>query len=347
MRAMNGSPTAAWAVWLIYIVASSRLCGQPPRADAKFLPDQWPKEDLEHYLALQSGGGFDWESRRQKRIEPQKSAVSSRVMIAGTSEPLAVHAGLEVLKHGGNAADAALTTSLAQIALTAGAAISYAGIMTAVYYDAASDKVYTVDAGYNTVQNEKEPLTIPQMGEHSGRTVLVPGFMSGVQAMHDRFGKLPFASLFGPAIWIAEKGFAVTPVIAGWLRSQKDFITRLPESKRVLTKQDGNLYRTDDIFRQPELAVTLRRIADEGSGYMYKGEWARHFVDIVQREGGKVTLEDLAAYRPVLKEQSPVPYREYQVFALGPPNGGATTLLSLKMAEAADLKKYGHYARLD
>ena len=88
-------------------------------------------------------------------MEPQRSAVSSKAMIAGTSEPLAVHAGLEVLKHGGNAADAALTTSLAQIALTAGAAVSYGGIMTAVYYDAASGKAYTLDAGYNTVKNEK------------------------------------------------------------------------------------------------------------------------------------------------------------------------------------------------
>ena len=266
-------------------------------------------------------------------------------MIAGTSEPLAVHAGLEVLKHGGNAADAALTTSLAQIALTAGAAVSYGGIMTAVYYDAASAKTYTLDAGYNTVQNEKEPLTIPRMGEHSGRTALVPGFMAGVQALHDRFGNLPFAAVFGPAIWIAEKGFTISPVINDWLKSQKDFITRLPETRHVLSKENGELYRTDDIFRQPELAATLKKVAQQGAGYMYKGEWARHFVDLVQREGGKVTLQDLAAYRPKLNEQPAMPYRDYQVVALGAPNGGAITLLGLKMAEAADLKRYGHYSR--
>src|SRR5262245_17534604 len=123
MRTLHGSRTVGWVVLLVDIAASCQLFGQAPRADTKFLPDQWPKEDLDHYSALQSG--FEGQSR--KRIEPQRSAVSSRVMIAGTSEPFAVHAGLEVLKHGGNAADAALTTSLAQIALTAGAAISYAG----------------------------------------------------------------------------------------------------------------------------------------------------------------------------------------------------------------------------
>ena len=121
---------------------------------AQTLPDRWPEQELKRYLALQSGGGFDWEER--KRIEPQRSATSSKAMTAGTSEPLAVHAGLEVLRHGGNAADAALTTALAQVALTAGAAISYAGILTAVYYDAASGKVYTLNASYNTVQNERD-----------------------------------------------------------------------------------------------------------------------------------------------------------------------------------------------
>jgi hypothetical protein len=123
---------------------------------AQWRPDQWPKSDLSRYLAIQNG--FDNESRT--RVEPQRSALGTMAMIAGTSEPLAVHAGLEVLKHGGNAADAALTTALAQVALTAGAAISYAGILTAVYYDASSGKVYTLNAGYNTVQNEKDPLSI-------------------------------------------------------------------------------------------------------------------------------------------------------------------------------------------
>ena len=271
--------------------------------------------------------------------------MASKVMIAGTSEPLAVHAGLEVLRHGGNAADAALTTSLAQIALTAGAAVSYAGIMTAVYYDAASGKVYTLDAGYNTVRNEKEPHTIPRMGEHSGRTALVPGFIAGAQALHDRFGKIPFAELLGPAVWIAEHGVPLSPAVGGWLRTQGNFATRLPEGKRIFTKENGDLYKTGDVFRQPELAATLKKVASEGSAYMYKGEWARHFVDLVQREGGKMTLEDLAAYRPRLIEQLPMPYRDYEVFALGAPDGGATTLVALKMAEAADLQKYGHYSR--
>ena len=102
---------------------------------AQLLPEQWPERDRNRYLSMENEFGSS-----------NPGAVTSKGMIAGTTNPFAIHSGLEVLKHGGNAADAALTTSLAQIALTAGDAISYAGIMTVVYYDAASDKVYTLNA---------------------------------------------------------------------------------------------------------------------------------------------------------------------------------------------------------
>jgi len=328
--------------FLLFRSAANMACyAQTPKAAAQHLPDHWPKEELKRYLAIQSG--FDLEER--KRIEPQRSAASSKAMIAGTSEPLAVHAGLEVLRHGGNAADAALTTSLAQVALTAGATVSYAGIFTAIYYDAASRKVYALNAGYNTVQNEKDPLSIPGIGEHSGRTALVPRYMAGIQALHDRFCRLPFSALFGPAIWIAEHGITLNPIVGGWISGDEQFITRLPETKRVFTKSGGALYKTGDLFRQPQLAATLRKIANQGSAYMYEGAWARHFVDLVQREGGKMTLKDLAAYRPLWTEPLQDSYGAYQVVSLGPPSiGGYITLGGLKLAEVAGLKKYGHYA---
>jgi len=105
--------------------ASARLLGQVSSV-AKLLPDQWPKEDLARYLALQNG----IDPQTGKRLETQRSAVSSKAMIAGTNHPLAIPAGLEVLKLSGSAADAVGATSLAQIALSAGAAISFAGILT-------------------------------------------------------------------------------------------------------------------------------------------------------------------------------------------------------------------------
>ena len=123
----------------------------------KLSPAQWPQQARDRYLALQAFSGGD------------KVAVSAKGMIAGTSEPFAVHAGLEALRNGGSAADAALTTALAQVALTVGSTISYAGFMTVVYYDASTARTYTLNAGYNTVQKERDPVTIPVMGSHSGR----------------------------------------------------------------------------------------------------------------------------------------------------------------------------------
>ena len=175
-------------------------------------------------------------------------------MIAGVTNPFAVHAGMEMLKAGGSAADAALTTVLAQVALNAGAAVSYAGILTAVYYDAGSKKVYSLNASWNTPKDETDPRSIPSMGTASGRTALVPGFMAGVQALHDRFGRRPFAELFAPTIWLAENGFPLPPVIDFWRHSQKPSIERLSETRSVFQNDVGEYYSEGDTFRQRQLA---------------------------------------------------------------------------------------------
>jgi len=323
------------------------LCGascafaQPRAGGSAFMPDQWPEQDLKRYLAAQSAV----DPRSQQRTEPESTDNSTAAMIVGTSEPLAVHVGFEVLRHGGNAADAALTTALAQVALTAGATVSYAGILNAVYFDAATDQVYTLNAGYNTSGNEKDPLSIPKVGEQGGRSALVPGFMAGVQALHERFGSLPFSALFGPAIWIAEHGVVASPLLGSSIYWQQRYITRLPEGRSIFTKADGHLYQPGELFRQPALAATLQKIAAQGSAYMYTGEWAHHFIDLVQREGGTLTLDDLASYRPLWTEPLKTDYGRFQLVALGPPNvGGLTTLSELQIAAAGELKKYGPYA---
>jgi gamma-glutamyltranspeptidase/glutathione hydrolase len=251
---------------------------------------------------------------------------------------------LEALRQGGSAADAALDTALAQIALTAGSLISYAGVLTMVYYDAESKKVYSLNAGYNTILEEKEPLTIPGIGKSNGRSVLVPGFFAGVQAAHDRFGKLPFASLFGEAIFLADKGFNLDGSLGRRIDSQKSVLTRLPETKRVFTKETGELYKAGDLFKQPQLAETLRKVAALGADYIYQGEWAKKFVAAAQSEGGRMTLADLKAYRPNWSEPLQTSYHGYQVYTLGHPSiGGVNTIEALNLLELADLKRQGHY----
>jgi len=302
-----------------------------------FAPGDWPKQDLERYSELQNPLAY-------MRRELPTSATSSEAMIVSTSEPLAIHAGFEALRHGGNAVDAALTTSLAQIALSTGAAYSYAGIMLAVYYDASSGKVYTLNAAYNTVKGETDPMSIPAFGQHSGRTALVPGFMAGVQALHSCFGKLPFKRLFEPAIWIADNGVPFSLLVDAWLKQAGPFVTRLPASKGIFTKESGEFYKVGELFRQPQLAATLKKVSNEGSSYMYRGDWAKHFVDGVQREGGKMTMDDLAAYEAVWTDPAVVSYNGYQIVSLGEPSaGGLQTQWSFALAEEANIKQLGHY----
>ena len=233
---------------------------------------------------------------------------------------------------------------LAQVALNAGATVSYAGILTAVYFDASSKKVYSLNASWNTPKNETDPRSIPPQGIPSGRTALVPGFMAGVQALHDRFGRRPFADLFEPSIWLAEQGFPLPPVIGFWRRARPASIDRLDDTRRIFQNQSGEYFGDGDPFQQRQLADTLKRVASAGAKYMYQGDWAHHFVDAVQREGGKITLEDMASYQALWTEPARAMYHGFEMTSLGLPNlGGLQTLGSLKLAEAANVTKHGDY----
>jgi gamma-glutamyltranspeptidase/glutathione hydrolase len=267
-------------------------------------------------------------------------------VVVGTTGTQAVQAGLESLKKGGSAADAALATALAQVVECGGSYVSHAGILGMVYYEAATGKVYFLNAAYNTPLEEKDPQSIPGRGKPSGRTALVPGFMAGVQAAHDRFGKLPRKEVFAPAVTLAEQGFKVSPLLARFLQTRQSVLSRLPETQRVFTKPDGSFYKEGEHFRQPELAQTLRQIADQGAAYMYTGPWAEQFVAAVQKEGGKITLADLKAYQVIWEEPLRTNYRGHQVCVPGfSAQGGVTMVEALHLLELADLPKRGPFSQ--
>ena len=265
-------------------------------------------------------------------------------MVVGTTGAPAVRAGLEALRQGGSAVDAALTTSLMQIALAAGSWVSYAGFMTLVHYDAATGRVEAMNAGFNTVKGETDPLTIPAMGTPSGRTALVPGYMAGVEAAHRRFGRLSFARLFEPAIRVADSGMTVEPMLAAMIKGRQPVLSRLEETRRVFTRPNGGFYEAGDRLVQPELATTLRRVSTEGAAYMYRGDWARKMVALVQRDGGKMTMDDLSSYEVMWGDPVRTTIRDLDLYATGLPNlGGVNTLEALNLIEAAGLRDQPHY----
>ena len=318
-------------------------CASTPTARA---PERWSDAEQARYL-----GPLQAVVRTKAGV-----ATGHRGAVTVAYNAYAARAGLDVLQQGGNAMDAALTAALTQIATTAGAPVSYFGIMSLVYYDAKTKKISTMWAGWNTLRGETSPLTIPgdlTLGESgeplgtvpSGRTALVGGFMKGVESAHRRFGHLPFPVLFAPAIRVAERGMPMHAVLAHQFELRARDLARLPATREALLKADGSAWRVGDTLRQPALAATLRRVATEGADYMYKGVWADHLVAAVQADGGKMTREDLAAYDVIWSEPVRARVGDYEIVGAGAPNSGGVALIEAQqVGVAAGISRLGHWS---
>ncbi len=278
--------------------------------------------------------------------------------VTGTYSAPAMRSGLEALKQGGSSVDAALTTALTQITLASGLWVSYAGLLSVVHYDAASQQVYSLNAAYNTVRGETDPLTIPATDAlailgggtikpvPNGRQVLVPGFMRGVEAAHQRFGKLPFAALFGPAIHYAENGYVLSPYHVEFVRARLGALTRLPSGRAIFLTRSGRPYEAGETFRQPDLAQFLRGVMSQGADYMYTGPWAERAIAAIRADGGKMTKEDLADYQVIWQEPARGRFRDFEIVGNGRPAvGGLNTQEALNVYEASGLIGRGHYTK--
>jgi gamma-glutamyltranspeptidase/glutathione hydrolase len=297
-------------------------------------PNAWPAGDLEHYSQLQLTWG-----------NPKPQAVTSEGLVIGTTGALAVRSGVEALRQGGTAVDAALTASLAQITLNAGATVSFAGRMALVYYEAATGETYYLNGAWGVPSGESSGADIPVCGTPSGRQVLVHGFMSALEQAHDRFGVLPFKSLFGPSIYFAREGFEVNRALGSWIEIRAEVLTRYAGGRRIFLKPDATLYRQGDWFKQPRLARTLKRVSRKGSRYMYRGRWARKLVAAVRDQGGRMTLADLRSYEPLWLEPEIVEWNGLELHAPRYPGyGGVLLRASLTGLDASRLASAGHYS---
>lgn len=306
-----------------------------------------------------SGESDRWWAIQQSALPGNPPAHGSRGAVATALHGLAARVGEEALRQGGSAVDAVLATALTQIVLGGGAVISFFGILHMVYHDADSGETSSLNASWNTVLDEDDPMSIPggvnaaadglaaMMGTAtpSGRTALVGGFMRGLEEAHRRFGKLPFRRLFEAAIELADEGFAVSPGLARYMDLRKQDLARLPETRSVFLKQDGSAFKEGEHFRQPALAETLRRVAAEGADYMYTGEWAARCVEAIQADGGRMTLEDLRRYRPIWSAPIFVDRGDRRLALLGAPSEGSIHLAeALNLASAAGLPSRPHWS---
>ncbi|MHB9880958.1 gamma-glutamyltransferase family protein [Pacificimonas sp. ICDLI1SI03] len=286
-----------------------------------------------------------------------RSAVLGRHGMAATSQPLATQIALDVLKQGGSAADAAIAANAA-LGLMEPTGNGMGGDLFAIVWSPTEKKLYGLNAsGRAPLGQTLEQLRAAsaQAGDANDipdwgwRSVTIPGAVSGWGMLHEKFGKLPLADDLAPAIRYAEEGFPVSELISYYWRSTMEQFQRLSDEGIV---EDGENWKTlyavngvgpqeGEIFRNPDLARTLRTIAEEGTDAFYKGELAEDMAAYLERIGGPHRKVDFERHTANWVEPVSVNYRGYDVWEL-PPNGqGIAALQMLNLLEPYDLASMG------
>jgi gamma-glutamyltranspeptidase/glutathione hydrolase len=260
---------------------------------------------------------------------------------------LATDAGVEVLKEGGNAVDAAVATGFALAVVHPVAGNIGGGGFMLIHFGEGPHTGKSTFIDYR----EKAPLAasanmylddkgniIPNESIVGYKAVGVPGSVAGMAYAEKKYGKLTLAKVMEPAIRLAAEGFALTDEEASELHDPA--LTPFPESKHIF-QRDGNFYKPGEVFKQPELAQTLRRIAKDPDDF-YHGEIAKQLVSDVQKGGGLITSRDLAYYE--VKEREPLvgSYKDYTIVSAPPPSSGGIVLIeALNILEGYNLGRLG------
>jgi len=273
-----------------------------------------------------------------------RSSLRARGAVLATSQPLAAQAGLDLLRAGGNAFDAAVATA-AVLNVVEPMSTGIGGDAFALCWVAAEQKLYALNASGRSPRaltlellRSKGFTSMPQTGIFS---VTVPGAAAGWCDLVGRLGNLSMAKVLAPAIHYAEEGFPVSEIIAaGWQGSAAKLAKHAHAAATYLV--DGRAPKEGDIFRQPNLARTFRWVARDGAERFYTGEVARACVAASQALGGCFTLEDLAGHVSTWVEPISTNYRGVDLFEC-PPNGqGLAALIALNIVEGFDLVSLGH-----
>jgi gamma-glutamyltranspeptidase/glutathione hydrolase len=284
--------------------------------------------------------GYD---RPGKNTHQSRSVVVAQHGIVATSQPLAAQAGLDVLKRGGNAVDAAIAAS-AMIGLTEPMSCGIGGDVFVIYYEAKTGKLHGLNGSGRSpydltseVFRQKGLQFIPEDGPLSWS---VPGCVAGWDDLRQRFGSMGFDQTLAAAIDYAEKGFPVSEIIARSWAGSTTSLEKWPDSAKTYLP-GGRAPREGELFRNPNLARSYRAIAASGRDAFYKGGIAQEIVSFSKANGGYFSLKDFADHQSEWVEPVSTSYRGYDVWEL-PPNGqGIAALQMLNLLEPYDLRSMG------
>jgi gamma-glutamyltranspeptidase/glutathione hydrolase len=258
--------------------------------------------------------------------------------------PRATEIGLAILRSGGNAVDAFVAATMAEYVLAEGGT-SMAGQVGALVYDAKKRAVEYLDAGFNNVGRPDGIWKSEKKNDPIGKKVPVPGAIAGLEALANRYGTRKFADLIEPAAKLAREGFPITGFYACMIESRGAVLQGSGYFKKTYFPK-GKALQAGDTLRQPEVAAFLATLQAQGSGYMYRGEWAKQLVETVRERGGLMSANDLAAYKAAWHAPLKATYRNHEIYGSSGRNyGGLSTLLALKALENVDIAKSGHFTK--
>jgi gamma-glutamyltranspeptidase/glutathione hydrolase len=271
----------------------------------------------------------------------RRSAVMGTGAMVATSQPLAAQTGLEVMRSGGNAVDAAVATA-AMLAVVEPTGTGPGGDCFALLYLADEGRVRALN-GSGRAPSAMSPATLADRGlqempVRGGLTVTVPGTVHGWQALLDGHGRLTLGEVLAAAIDTARRGYPVSELVAAaWQRSEALLAGHPAAARHFLP--DGRAPRAGQVVRLPALARTLEQIAGGGAEAFYRGPLATAVVDAVREAGGVLTAEDMAAHRSEWVTPISAPFRGIDVWEC-PPNGqGLAALLALTLVDGFDLQR--------
>lgn len=299
------------------------------------------------FTPIASGGALAQKKQLLEYPSIHSPVVGEKGMVV-SQNALATKVGVEILRQGGNAVDAAVATAFA-LAVTLPRAGNIGGDGFMMVYMAKTRETVFIDyrgiapkaARLETFvdENGKEMDDVASRGY---RAPTVPGTVAGLYLAHQKYGRLAWKQVVEPAVKLASEGVALSPdeaFVFSWGK------TRLSESaagKAAFYKAGGELYRAGDILKQPDLAWSLGQIAEKGADAFYKGEIAQRFAADMKAHGGLITAEDLASYKAVIRQPLEGSYRGLTVKTSPPASaGGATLLEMLNILEQFDLKASG------
>ncbi len=264
-----------------------------------------------------------------------KTLVSARRQMAVSANPLATEAGLSMLRAGGSAVDAAVAMQMV-LNLVEPQSSGIGGGAFIVVHDAARGRVRSYD-GRETAPSGVRPERFMRDGQplpyaeavNSGLSVGTPGVLHALELAHRRHGRLRWATLFEPAIAMAEQGFPVSPRLHAQIAGNRQLFAS--EEARAYFYPDGQAAPVGYLLKNPALAEVFRRVAAEGARAFYEGEIAQDIVRAVQSHArpGELMAEDLARYRAIEREPLCAGYREYRLCGMGPPSSGTVAVAQI------------------